>query len=264
LDNLLNLSHEVEWSNYARSAYFATVVPGVEVRVSSEVVMVTDPLVPLVDGNHAAMLNTTPDQADDLIERIIRHYQERSLTPTVVLSPSCSPDDLDQRLIAHGFKLSGDPEYWLALTDGSAIESLKFPIDIEVHEIEQGELTEFCQIMAASFEMPDEMIPILYHNFSFVNELPGIHNYLACVNKKPVGCGSLFSYAGFSSFGSTGVLPEVRDYGIGYALYAHGYQDWKKDGTKMFLIQTLVPGLDRKLRQVGCQRLFTRSYYALE
>ena len=118
--------------------------------------------------------------------------------------------------------------------------------------------------MAASFEMPEEMIPILYHNFSFVNDLPGIHNYLACVNGKPVGCGSLFSYAGYSSFGSTGVLPEARDYGIGYALYAHGYKEWKKDGTKMFLIQTLVPGLDRKLSQVGCQRLFTRSYYALE
>ncbi|MDR3576785.1 MAG: hypothetical protein P4L50_23215 [Anaerolineaceae bacterium] len=264
MENLRNLSREIEWSNYARSAYFATVVPGVEIRVSNEVILVTDPLVPMVDGNHAAMLNTTSDQADNLIERIIQHYQKRNLTPTVVLSPSCAPEDLEQRLLKNGFNLSGGPEYWLAIKDGSAIEGLKFPVDIEIHEIEQDELNKFCQIMAASFEMPEEMIPILYHNFSFVNELPGIHNYLACVDHKPVGCGSLFSYAGFSSFGSTGVLPEARDYGVGYALYAYGYKEWKKDGTKMFLIQTLVPGLDRKLSQVGCQRLFTRSYYALE
>jgi len=264
LDNSRILSREIEWSNYARSAYFATVVPGVEIRVSNEVILVSDPLVPLVDGNHAAMLNTTHEHTDDLIDRIIQHYQERCLTPTVVLSPSCSPDDLGQRLLEHGFKLTGEPEYWLALEDGSVVEGLKFPADIEVHEIEQAELTDFCQIMAAAFEMPDEIVPILYHNFSFVNELPGIHNYLACINKKPVGCGSLFSYAGFSSFGSTGVLPEARFYGIGPALFAHGYQDWKKDRTKMFLIQTVVPGMDRKLSQVGCRRLFTRSYYALE
>ena len=264
MDNLRVLSHEIEWSNYARSAYFATVVPGVEIRVSNEVILVTDPLVPLVDGNHAAMLNTTLEHADDLIERIIRHYQERSLTPTVVLSPSCSPDDLGQRLLEHGFKPTGESEYWLDLEDASIIEGLKFPADIEVHEIEQAELTDFCQIMAAAFEMPGEIVPILYHNFSFVNELPGIHNYLACVNKKPVGCGSLFSYAGFSSFGSAGVLLEARNYRIGPALIARGYQDWKKDGTKKFLIQTLLPGLDRKLSQVGCRRLFTRSYYVLE
>ncbi len=44
------IANELEWSNYARTAYFATVVPGLEVNISSEVILMTDPAVPLVDG----------------------------------------------------------------------------------------------------------------------------------------------------------------------------------------------------------------------
>jgi hypothetical protein len=44
----------------------------------------------------------------------------------------------------------------------------------------------------------------------------------------------------------------------------HGYQDWKKDGNKVMVFQTVLVRLERTLRIGGCQRRFTRTYYVLK
>ncbi len=256
------LANELEWSNYARTAYFATSVPGVEICVSSEVILITDPLVPLVDGNHAAMLRTATARADALIERIIRHYKDRGLVPYVVISPGCTPVDLPERLQAHGFAPYGETEYWLTLENPWYAEALRGPGNISVREIGGDEIETFCKVMATAYGMPDDVIPILYHGFGTINELPGMHNYLACLDGKPVGCASLFSYLGYGALGSAGVLPGARRAGVALALAARGYEDWKKDGDKVLVIQTVMPKLERMLRIAGCRRAFTRTYYA--
>ena len=48
MDDMQKLVQEIEWADFARCAYFATVIPGYEVTVSSEVVLVTDCEVPVL------------------------------------------------------------------------------------------------------------------------------------------------------------------------------------------------------------------------
>lgn len=257
------IANELEWSNYARTAYFATVVPGLKVNISSQVILITDPAVPLVDGNHAAMLHTTPDRADALIEHIIKHYRDRGLRPTIVLSPGCTPEDLAQRLVAHGFAPYGDPEVWLTLGRPFYIEALRPSQHVAVHEIGSEEIPQFCRVMAIAYEMPEDSIPILARNLQYINNLPGIHNYLAYVNDEPVGCMSMFSYMGYGALGGGGVIPSARRADVAFTLTIRGYQDWKKDGNKVMVIQTVMPKMERMLRIGGYQRHFTRIYYVL-
>ncbi len=261
MTDLRRLAQELEWSNYARTAYFATVVPGVQVSISSEVVLISDPLVPLMDGNHAAMLRAAPDKADALIERIIEHYQSFGLQPAVVISPGCEPDNLPQRLEAHGFCRQGDPEYWLTLKSPLYADALRAPGGVIVRQVEQADVPAFCRVMAASFGMPEDTLPILHHGFGHINDLPGVHNYLATVDGEPVGCASLFSYLGYGALGSAGVLPGARRAGVALALAVRGYQDWKRDGDKVLVIQTTLQKLERMLRIAGCRRAFARTYY---
>jgi len=263
VENLRQVAQELEWSNYARTAYFATVVPGIEIRISAEAIIITDSEIPLVDGNHAAMLRTTPDRADVLIERIIKHYQQRGLKPYVIISPSCTPDDLPQRLQAHGFVQYGDTEYWLTLKNPWYAEMLRAPGNVTVREITQDEILDFCQVMVEAYGMPADVLPILDHNFRYINDLPGVHNYLAYMDGKPVGCISLFSYLDSSALGSGGVLPGARHASVAIALVVRAYQDWKKEGHRMMVLQTVLPKLERMLRIGGCQRRFTRTYYVL-
>jgi hypothetical protein len=263
MSDMRQIANELEWSNYARTAYFATVVPGIEISISSEVVLITDPSVPLVDGNHAAMLHTTPDRADALIERIVEHYRDRGLRPYVVISPGCTPDDLPRRLEAHGFTLYGDPEVWLTLGKPFYADALRPSKKVVVREIGAEEIPEFCRVMAIAYEMPEDTVPILARNFQYINDLPGIHNYLAYVNDEPVGCMSMFSYMGYGALGGGGVIPSARKADVAVTLAIRGYQDWKKDGNKVMVFQTVLPKMERMLRIGGCQRRFTRAYYVL-
>jgi len=263
VDKSRQFVQELEWPNYARTAYFATVVSGAEVSISSEVILVTDPEVPLMDGNHAAMLRTTPDRADALIERITRHYQERGLQPAIVISPACAPDDLPRRLEAHGFTQYGEVERWLTLEKPFYADALRPSRNVVVREIGLEEIPDFCRVMVTAYEMPEDVMPILVRNFGPINDLPGIHNYLAYLDGKPVGCVSLFSYLGHGALGSAGVLPEARRADVAFSLAIRGYQDWKKDGNKVMVFQTMLPWLDRLLRISGCKHQFDRTYYVL-
>ena len=263
MDDVSQADRELEWSEYARTAYFATVMPDVEVLISSEVILITDPQVPMVEGNHAAMLRTTPDRADALIERIIQHYQERGLTPYVAISSNCSPDDFAQRLLAHGFKQHAEPEQWLTLKDAWYVEGLRGPDPIAVCEIGQDGLVDFCQVMVTAFDLPPAAAPLLTRNFGCINDLPGVHNYVAYLDDKPIGCMSLFSYMGYSVVGSAGVLPGLRHTGAAVSLIVRCYQDYKKSGSKVLAFQTMLPKLARMFRIGGCKHIFTRTYYVL-
>jgi hypothetical protein len=263
LSDVRRVANEFEWSNYARTAYFAAVVPGLEVGISSEMILITDASVPLVDSNHAAMLHSTPDRADDLIERIIKHYRDRGLRPTVVISPGCTPDDLPQRLMAHGFAPKGDHEVWLTLGKPSSFEVLQPSEHVVVRQIGSEEIPAFCRVMAIAFEMPENSVPILAGNLLYINNLPGIHNYLAYVNDEPVGCMSMFSYLGYGALGGAGVISSARGANVASTLAIRGYQDWKKDGNKVLVTQTVLPEMECLLRTLGFQSRFARTYYVL-
>lgn len=217
----------------------------------------------MTDANHAALLRTTPDRADAIIERVIRHYQDVGQKPCVVLSSNCSPDDLPQRLLAHGFVQYGGEEYWTMLQDRTFAESFRAPENVTVCQASAQDMPDFCQVMIAAFDMPQDTFPILDRAFGLINDLPGIHNYVAYIDGKPIGCASLFSYLGIGALGSMSVIPSARSSNAMWALAARSYQDMKQDDDKTMIFQTQLPWLDSLLQRVGCVRVLTRTYYIM-
>ena len=207
------------------------------------------------------MLRVEPERADELIREISAHYRDLGVQPCVALSPACAPADLDRRLEAQGYEKYGDPEIWLKLTDASYLEKLSYPPGISVRQIGKTELPIFCKLMAAAFEMPDEMIPVLQYGLEYTIDLPGMNSYIAYAGDEPVGCVSMNTTQGYSAIGSGGVLPGARRLGVSYALWKRTYEDWKKSGSSDYVIQTVLPILARLLRMGGCRELFQRAYY---
>lgn len=263
VDNPQETAARLEWANYAQVAFFARAVPGVEVRISSELVQVTSQQIPMMDVNHTAMLRAPAERADDLIREITRRYRDLGIQPCIALSPACAPDDLAQRLEAQGYEKYGGPEFWLKLVDTSVVEKLAYPPGVTVRQIGREELPIFSHVMATAFEMPPEAEPMLAQSFEYTCDLPGVTSYVAFAGDKPVGCISMNTYQGYTAVGSGGVLPEARRLGVSYALWKRTYEDWRKSGGGEYVMQTVIPALDRVLCMGGCKRLFTRTYYVL-
>ncbi len=264
MNDLKQLIELLEWSDQARNAWFATIVPGLEVHLSSEAVFLSNNDFPTADGNHAARLRAQPEYADALIERVVAYYRARGVAPCVALSPACSPEDLPQRLVAFGFQPYGDPEHWLLLRDSARFARVRCPSGIRIREAAAQDVGLFCEVMAQAFEMPSEFTFVLEHFFGHINELPGIHNYIAFRDGEPVGCASLFSHQGVSAWGSCGLLPNARQLAVMAGIIAQVYQDWQCDGTANLLFQTVLPKLEQAALRVGFEHVFSRTYYLLE
>ena len=255
---------DLEWNDYARSAWFASVVPMMEVRITSEAVYLSNSLAPSIDGNHAALLRASEDTVEDVIDRVIDHYQTLGVPACIAVSPSCRPSDLPQRLEARGFQPHGDPEYWLVLDDATRIAGARGPETACVQPVGPEEVETFCQVMETSFGMPEGASWMLQEVFGRINALPGINNYLAYLDGQPAGCASLFTYNGISAFGSGGTLPGMRSLALGAALIEQVYRDWHAAGRPVMVTQTVLPKLERVFRQIGFRRAFTRTYYIRE
>jgi hypothetical protein len=250
-----------EWANYAQVAYLARAVPGVEARITSDMVMFTAPQLPSMEVNQAGLLRAEPECADELIKKITQHYRDLGIQPCIAVSPASAPGDLPQRLEAQGYEKFGEPEIWLKLVDASYLEKLAYPPGITVRQIGKAELPIFCKLMVTAFEMPDTMISELQRGLEYTVELPGLNSYIAYAGNEPVGCVSMNTTQGYSAIGSGGVLPGARRLGVSYALWKRTYEDWKKSGSSDYVLQTVQPILARLLRMGGCQQLFTRTYY---
>jgi hypothetical protein len=254
----------IERNDYARTAWFASVVPMMEITMSSEVVLLSNSLMMSPDGNHAALLRPTAEDTDALIRRVIKFYQERGVPPCVAVSPNCTPPNLARRLLAQGFKQHGDPEYWLALVDPQPFEHIHGAPNIQVDAIGQAGLTDFCEVMACAYGMPAGAGFILEHFFGHINTLPGIHNYLARQDGQPAGCLSLFQYKGICALGSGSTLPNLRSLDLGWALLEKAIQGWNAAGRPPLVTQTVLPRLERIFTRLGFRRIFSRTYYILE
>ena len=255
----------LEWADYARTAWFASVVPGMEVTVTSDAVFLSNSIVPTPDGNHAALLRAAPEDTDALIERVCSHYSARGVSPCVAVSPACTPTDLTQRLAAHGFCEHGEPEYWLVLENPKHLLRYKAPANITIRQADDSAgISDFCGVMEAAYDMPEGTSFVLNHFFGHINALPGIRNYVATLDGQPVGCASLFTYLGVSAFGSGGVLPGLRYSGAILGLIERIYEDWRQDGAPVMVTQTVLPKLERTLQHFGFRTLFTRRYYLRE
>ncbi len=179
---------------------------------------VTD--VPFALFNMALRARLTPENADDAIETVILQCQPRRLPLLWWIGPNDSPQNLGERLLAHGFKHTGGPVGMAA--DLQALnDDLTAPPALSIqHAQDEAAVRTHGTIVAQVFDMPDFMIDAFVdfmRTLGFTSLYPQ-RNYLGLLAGEPVATATLFLGAGVVGIYSVATLPQARGQGIGTAM----------------------------------------------
>jgi hypothetical protein len=242
-----------------------SVMPGVDVILRDDIVLISSKDFPSADTNLAYLFRTTPEKADALIEEVIEYFRSKELPPQIMVSPACVPADLPHRLETHGFVRQEIQESWMMLEDLQKFKIPKIDKSVAVKRVEAADVTAFAEVMAGAFEMPAEWVLYLAQMLEPTLTVPGFAHYLAFVKGVPAATLTLMCYQPYATIGSAGVLPEYRGTRTIYNMAAEVLSGAKQDGIDTVLGQTtLGPKFERFLRIVGFKLAFRRTGYKLE
>ena len=111
-------------------------VPGVEVLLRDDIVILSSHSFPSADINRAYLFRTTPERTDTLIDEVVDFFKARELPASIMVSPACMPDDLPQRLEARGFVRQETDEAWMILEGLQKVRIPKIDKSVTVKRVE--------------------------------------------------------------------------------------------------------------------------------
>jgi hypothetical protein len=253
----------LERANYEATVPIIASMPGTDLELRDNVILTRSVVLPAPDTNHACLLRSSPDKANDLIVQVIDYYQSKELPATVFVSSACTPDDLPRRLIQHGF-VQQETEAWLVYENVASATIPQLATDIPVKPISKTEGPIFVDAFMKSFELPSELAESLVQMIEPSVGLPGVYHYLAYLDDEPVGTYSLICHNGFGILGSAGVIPNKRGKRIIFNLTVEAGRQAKENGVNTLVLQTTTGFLlERLLRIYGFKKAFSRTSYTL-
>jgi len=203
---------------------------------------VTD--VPYALFNMALRARLAPENADAAIERVIRQCQARHLPLLWGIGPNDRPQDLSERLLAHGFKRTGGPVGMAA--DLQALnDNLTAPPDMSIQPArDEAAVRTHAAIVAQVFDMPDFMIDAyvdFIRTLGFTTVRP-LRHYLGLLAGEPVATATLFLGAGVAGIYSVATLPEARGRGIGTAMTLTPLLEARAEGYRIGILHATKMG----------------------
>jgi len=244
----------------------AEAVPGVEVVLRDDIVILSSHSFPSADINRAYLFRATPNRTNALIDEVVEFFKKRDLPASIMVSPACRPDDLAQRLEMRGFACLETDEAWMVLDELQEFKVPKVNKNVAVKRVEnKADVETFAEIMTAAYEIPSEWMSYLAQMLEPTIQVPGFAHYLSFIKSVPVATMTLMRHGQYATLGSAGVLPEYRGTRTVFNLAAGVISEAKRDGVETLVIQTsLGPKFERYLRIVGFKPAFRRTEYKLE
>ena len=240
------------------------VIPGLDVTLRDDIVMISSKDFPSQDTNLAYLFRASPENADNLIDEVIAYFKSQDLPTTIMISPACTPEDLPTRLKARGFVRQEVEESWMMLEGMQKIKAPKIDKSVTVKRVDTTNINTFAEVMAGSFEMPGDWVPFLAQMLEPTLSVPGFAHYLAFVKDVPAATLTLMCHQQYATIGSAGVLPEYRGSRTIYNLAVEVLSGAQRDGVDVVLGQTtLGPKFERFLRIAGFKLAFKRTGFKL-
>ncbi len=255
---------ELERINYLAAQPAAEITPGLTQIMRDDVILTSSVMFPAPDTTHACLLQATPETASALIDEVGAYFRDQDLTPTIFLSPACTPGDLSERLLRQGFVRRDEEESWMVLPDIADFRIFPPSPQIDVRRIDKSEAETFATVFLTAFDMPVDYAPGLAQLIEPSVNLPGMYHYIAFVEEEPVGVCSLIVCQDVGIIGSAGIVPIRRGGKILNNLAFAVREEGRRHGVKTGLLQTTAGGMfERFLRISGFKRAFTRVCYML-
>ena len=199
------------------------------------------PEVPISQFNHAADINVSEGEAEDLLEEVTRYFvSKRSPDVRFRTTALTRPRTFTAFLRNHGFARSLEDEESAMVFKGKHLENKPNP-KVKVKEISESEVDVYSKLLLTVFEMPFEWKKGVDR---FILEImrKGAKCYLAYVGKKPVGTSALLSFMKTGGVFNVGTLKTYRRRGIGTTLTAHAVMDSIKEGNTLHILYTEKKG----------------------
>ena len=217
------------------------------------------PAIPMPQCNSAADINVKEDEAEDLLNRVTKHFQTAgSSIVRFRITPLTRPRTFASLLESHGFGKEGE-ESIMVFKEGGLKEKLNR--EVEVRKIPESEVDVGNRIMLEVFEFPkvlkEELAKFL---LSWMKKKGKF--FVGYVDGKPVGTSFLFSLMKIGGIFSVGTLSEYRKRGIGTTLTVHATLESIKEGNDLHTLQTAKGGDAEKLyKKIGFEVDHTVSWY---
>lgn len=197
---------------------------------------------PLFNGVAGARFE--PDSADERIEAVIEIGRVHEVPLMWQLDPSSQPDDLGQRLEAHGFgQRTESPGMAVWLPDLKGAERLPEGVTLEPVR-DARTLRDWARTLTTVFEMPDfveHAFVEAYAALGLTVSQPVLH-YLARLDGQSVATSSLFVEAGVAGIYNVAVLPAIRGRGIGGVITLAPLLDARAAGYRVGILQSSEMG----------------------
>jgi hypothetical protein len=240
------------------------VMPGLDVVLREDLALISSLEYPSPDANQAFLLRTTREAADALIDEVTGYFKAKDLPTSIFISPACTPSDLPQRLLQHGFVKQTPDESWMVLEHLQTFRIPKADPKISIRQVDASEAGLFAEVMAAAYEMPAEWAPQLAKALEPSMNQPNFHYYLALMDQQPMATMTLRQYKEYAIVGAAGVLPQHRGSTLIFSLASNVLMQARKEGVDtVFLQTTLGPLFERFLRICGFKLAFKRTGYML-
>jgi len=241
-------------------------VPGVEVILRDDIVILSSHSFPSTDVNRAYLFRTAPEHTDTLIDEVVEFFKARDLSASIMVSPACTPEDLPRRLEARGFIRQESDEAWLVLERLQKAIVPKIDKSVTVRRVVNGEdVATFAQVMTSAYDMPSEWALSMAQMLEPTITIPSFAHYVAFVKGVPAGTLTLMRHGQYVTIGSGGVLPEFRGTRTIFNMAVNVLAEAKRDGVETVVGQTsLGPKFERYLRIGGFKLAFRRTEYKLE
>lgn len=225
-------------------------------------------VLPEIFCNLAVAIRTTVPNAPSLITKAERHFKKKKIKPAFQVTPASTPQNFSRLLTSRGFK-KVYAESWMVhrkkiipskSSGGKVIKiktasAMKKFIDL---------FNNFENNLPQSEAMNKAYESVLWNSFKKRHDKTKVNHYLATLDQKAVGFGTLIVTENYASIYNVGVLAPFRGRRIGSVLVDELIAEAKKAKVKEIFLQTSRNSPAQKFfKQMGFKEVFSAKGYAI-
>jgi len=193
--------------------------------------------------NPIIRINLKPDSVDGVLAMLTDKARKKKVNLHCWVTRNTRPANMAEYLTANGFSKIEEPACMAVNLDDLNVAN-RAPKGFSITEVKNSKtLKTWCRVAAASFGVPDQVIPSIYD--WYVREMQmeqPVRFFLGMLDGKPVATSQYFLGEGVCGLYFVGTLPEARNKGIGFSITQKPLMEAKKLGFRAGILQASKMG----------------------
>jgi len=206
--------------------------------------------------------NLTPDNVDEKIEEVTTYFTSHNYPFTWMVSPTTKPDNLDERLNAHGFKeIDGSPGMAVMLHE--LVDDREKPRGLSIEVVEDDSMLRlWWSLWSRGYPIPEKLAYFYADASVYVGVRPDdpMKYYIGYLDGVPIATSQLLLSSGVAGLYSVTVVPEARGKGVGTEMSLHPLRVARSLGYRIGVLDSTMKGLGIYQR-LGFKKISTARWF---